>query len=669
MTPTRKALGPIVFQGLMIAATSLAVMVPARAENWLPITGEELQMTDAPAAPRAPAIYLYRQVERDDISHTERVYMRIKILTDEGRSQGNVAIRFDKERESIRDIEARTIRPDGSAVKFDGTVYDKPLIEGRGVHVMTKTFSLPEVQPGCIIEYRYERLTPLHYVIGSQWIVSADLYTRLARFSLIPYRGYTLRTTSPAGLPFATVGPKFEHGVYTMVTRDIPAFITEEYMPPADELRMRVDFVYLQDSIIDKDDATFWSRWGKRANDVAKRFMDQKRSMQAAVAETLSAGDSPEQKLRKLYARTLQIRNLSLDRRRTAQEAERESAKDNEDVADVWKHGYGSEHQITWLFVALARAAGFESDPVALSTRNRFLFDPAMRNPSQLNTEIAVVRLGGQDIFLAPGMHLAPFGTLAWNDTAVSGLRLNESGGVWVTTPLPPASASRLERKATLRLTPDEGLEGTVTFTFTGLDALARRLEERNEDDTERRRVLEDEVKRDMTAGSEVTLTGSPNWSDIDSPLVAVFDVKVPGWARTAGSRALVPVGVFAGANRHIFEHATRLHAVYFPFPHQVEDEVSVELPQGWTVGSVPAPGGVDIKIANSKWTAQSTPTGFHLKRDLSIETLLVKVQNYGQLQSFFQAVRQSGDEDAVISLPAASAAHASSTGASTTVL
>jgi hypothetical protein len=37
-------------------------------------------------------------------------------------------------------------------------VYEKPLLEGRGVHVMTKTFSLPEVQPGCIIEYRYERL-------------------------------------------------------------------------------------------------------------------------------------------------------------------------------------------------------------------------------------------------------------------------------------------------------------------------------------------------------------------------------------------------------------------------------------------------------------------------------------------------------------------------------
>ncbi len=643
----------------MIVAASVAAMTPLHAEDWLPITSEELQMTDVPAAPKASAIYLYRQVDRDDSSHWERVYVRIKILTEEGRSQGNVAIGFDKERETVRDISARTIRSDGSVVKFDGTVYEKPLIEGRGMHVMTKAFSLPEVQPGCIVEYRYERLTPYHYVIGSQWIVSADLYTRLAKFSLVPNRGYTLRTTTPAGLPLATVGPKFEHGEYTMVTRDVPAFVTEEYMPPADELKMRVEFVYLQDSTIDKDDATFWTRWGKRAAEAAKRFMDQHRAMQAAVAQTLSAGDPPEQKLRKLYARTLQIRNLSLERRRTAQEAERENAKDNEDVADVWKHGYGNEHQITWLFVALARAAGFEADPVALSTRNRFLFNAKLRNPSQLNAEIAVVRLGGQDIFLAPGVRMAPFGTLPWNDTAVTGLRLNESGGVWVTTPLPPASASRLERKAVLRLTPDAGLEGTVTFTFTGLDALGRRLEERNEDDTERRRVLEDEVKRDLTAGSEVTLDGTPNWSDIDSPLVAVFDVKVPGWARMAGARALVPVGIFAEANRHVFEHATRKYAVYFHFLHQMDDDVAIDLPQGWKVSSLPAPGGVDIKIASSTWTAQSTPTGLHLKRDFSIDTLLLEVRHYGQLQGFFQTVRQSGDEDAIVTLPRATAMHA----------
>jgi hypothetical protein len=663
MRSTGTALRSIARRGLFIAAASLCAIAAAHSDEWLPVTPEDLHLTDEPAAPKASAIYLYRQVDRSDFGHWERVYVRIKILTDEGRSQGNVVIKFDKEREIVHDIEARTVRPDGSVVKFDGTVYEKPLLEGRGVHVMTKTFSLPEVQSGCIIEYRYERLLSSSYVFSSEWIVNADLYTKLAKFSLVPYRGYLLRTTTPAGLPAATVGPTFQHGLYTMVTRDVPAFITEEYMPPEDELKMRVDFVYLKDSTIDKDAATFWTRWGRQANALAKRFMDQSRAMQGALAQIAAPTDSPEQKLRKIYARVMQLRNLSFERRKTAEEAERESAKDNEDVADVWKHGYGNGHQITLLFVALARAAGFEADPVALSTRNRFLFNEQMRNPGQLNTAVAVVRLGDQDIFLAPGIPFAPFGMLAWNDTAVKGLRLNESGGVWVTTPLPPAPVSRLERKATLHLTPNAGLEGTVTFTYTGLDALAQRLEERNEDDTERRRRLEDEVKAVMTSAGEVTLTNTPEWSNGDAPLVAIFNVKVPGWGRLVGARALVPVDIFAGGNRHVFEHATRIHPVYFRFPRQLEDDVTIDLPAGWTVSSVPRPGSADIHIADCTWTADGTPTTLHLKRDLTIDTLLINAKYYGQLQDFFQAVKRSAEEEAVVIIPPGTNTHAASTG------
>jgi len=649
-------------RGLLIAAATLCAISAAHAEDWLPVTPEELHLTEEPSAPKAAAIYLYRQVDRNDSYHWERVYVRIKILTDEGRSQGSVVIKFDKDHEGVRDIEARTIRPDGSAVKFDGSIYEKPLLEARGVHVMTKTFTLPEVQPGCIIEYRYERFLSPFYAFSSEWIVNADLYTKLAKFSLVPNRGMSLRVTSPAGLPPATVGPTFERSVYTMVTRDVPAFVTEEYMPPEDELKMRVDFVYLRGPIVDKDAAAFWMRWAKEASSLDQRYMDHGRAMRDALAQFAAPSDSPEEKLRRIYARTGQLRNLSFERRKSTEEAERESAKDNEDVADVWKHGYGSENQLTLLFVALARAAGFEADPVALSTRNRFWFHEQMRNPGQLNTMVALVKLGDQEVFLAPGVPFAPFGMLAWNQTAVEGLRLNEAGGRWVRTSVPPRAESRVERKATLHLTPDAGLEGTVTFTFTGLNALSERLEERNEDDTERRRRLEEAIKAAMNNAGEVSLTNAPEWSDGNVPLVAIFNVKVPGAARLVGKRVLVPVDIFAGGNRHLFEHQTRIHPVYFRYPHELEDDVTIDLPTGWTVSSVPRPGSADIHVASCSWTADDTPTTLHLKRDFSIDTLLIDTKYYGQLQDFYQAVRRSAEEEAVVTIPPGADVHSAAT-------
>ena len=119
--------------GWLAIALALVTVGPALAEDWLPVTAQELAMTSEPKAPGTPAIYLYRQVDRDDNSGFQSEYVRIKILTDEGRGYGNVTISFAKERESIGGIQARTIRPDGSIVTFDGTVYEQPIYEARDV--------------------------------------------------------------------------------------------------------------------------------------------------------------------------------------------------------------------------------------------------------------------------------------------------------------------------------------------------------------------------------------------------------------------------------------------------------------------------------------------------------------------------------------------------------
>src|ERR1700720_2911342 len=73
-----------------IAGVLLAVASPLRtatADEWQPISPEELRMTSVPEARGAPAVILYRQVDRDDSDRTghQYTYVRIKILTEEGR--------------------------------------------------------------------------------------------------------------------------------------------------------------------------------------------------------------------------------------------------------------------------------------------------------------------------------------------------------------------------------------------------------------------------------------------------------------------------------------------------------------------------------------------------------------------------------------------------------
>src|SRR5450432_56367 len=86
------------------------------ADEWQPISPDELKMTSLPEAPGAPAVILFRQVDRDDNAKTgnEQNYMRIKILTEEGRKYADVEIPYFHDQGNVIAIRARTVRPDGS---------------------------------------------------------------------------------------------------------------------------------------------------------------------------------------------------------------------------------------------------------------------------------------------------------------------------------------------------------------------------------------------------------------------------------------------------------------------------------------------------------------------------------------------------------------------------
>lgn len=141
-------------------------------EGFQPVSPEELKMTAEPQAPGAPAIILYRQVDRDDSGHTphEFNYIRIKILKEEGRKYADIEIPFYKENgNNLVNVHGRTIRPDGSILDFDGKIFEKTIAKAKGLKYLAKTFTLPDVQVGGVIEYYYTYDFSERYVYDSHW--------------------------------------------------------------------------------------------------------------------------------------------------------------------------------------------------------------------------------------------------------------------------------------------------------------------------------------------------------------------------------------------------------------------------------------------------------------------------------------------------------------------
>jgi hypothetical protein len=651
----RLAVSPLV----LLAVLFLAVFsIPAQASiGFQPVSQDELKMTAEPKAPGAPAIILFREVNRDDsgLYAHEDVYFRIKILTEEGRKYADVEIPFFKGEGSIINIHARTIEPDGTIVNFEGKAFDKMIVKARGVKYMAKTLTLPNVQVGCVLEYFYTTDLAENFVFDSHWILSQDLYTKSAKFSLKPYTNdyhpFNLRWSwnhLPPGTAQPTQAPNH---VVNLETNDIPAFQTEDYMPPENEMKSRVDFIYSEDAFESEPDR-YWKKVGKKRNEQLESFIGKRKAMEEAVASIVSPTDSPEVKLQKIYARVQQIRNTSYEAEKTEEEQKRAKEKIAENVEDIWKKQYGNGLQLTWLFLALARAAGLDASGMWVADRENYFFFPQTMDGRRLDSNVVVVKLNGKDIFFDPGAAFTPFGMLPWVETGVTGLKLDKDGGSWLQTTLPQSSESQIERKATLKLSETGELEGKLVVTYTGLESSQRRIEERLADDAERKKFLEDEVREAIPIACEVDLTNQPDWKS-STPLVAEYSLKVTGWVSGAGHRALLPVGLFSAPEKHLFDHAERVHPIYFQFPFERSDEVSIDMPLGWQISTVPQIKKVDAGLITYTLDAKNDNGTLQMNRVLNVDILALPADKYLTLRKIFQVVR-ADDEQQVILQPGA---------------
>jgi hypothetical protein len=643
--------------GVIAGFLGFACLHAARAgDDWIPVPPEDLALKDNPANHGAHAMILYRESTMDE-KHVDvdgasvREYVRIKIFTQGGTKQGDVEIPFLKDVSDIKDIRARTIQPDGSIVNFNGKTFEKVLVKLSGAKYLAKTFTMPDVQVGSIIEYKYRRQLQPGLLYDEAWTVSSDLYTREARFSIVPYaRSQYPLYYRQLGLPATAKVEKQPDGSLAMTVHGIAAIEDEPYMPPEKTIEARVEFYYrsLDEPAVETPEH-FWSRTGKKWNDEMERYINKKGGLEKDLGQTVSPNDPPEAKLQKIYARVQKIRDLSNEESKTKKEQKQEKLKDNSNVEDVLNHGYGTGREINYLFVGLARAAGIEATEVLVAPRNNNLFRPNMQDASELGADLVWARVGSKEYYLDPAARSFPFGLVPWFESAVQGLRLNKQGGEFVTVPVGLTTEATIVRHADLEINEDGAAVGKLEVDFTGQEGAIRRTENLTTDGPSRKKALEDEIRGWLPPGATFELAGESNWDKTSEPLHAEGPIKVPGFGTAAGRRMLAPVAVFQARQSKAFDAARRTNAVYFHFPYEETDEVKLRVPAGFKVETVPAaahlkPGPVSYENGA---TQQGDMVALH--RHLVVNGIVFPLDTYPALRAFFSSVKSSDEGQMVL--------------------
>jgi hypothetical protein len=318
-----------------------------KTQNWPPITASDLVLPDPTVDPQAPAVILDYQIFTDNtytVYFTENHYERIKILREEGRKYANVEIRYIEWFDKVEEIHARVTSPDAHSTEFNGTIYDNEIFTTSKYRVSSKTFTLPDVQVGSIIEYSYRlrqpnglppyfakpaayKLEGTYAVAAAEWTVQRDLFVRHAKFVLVPSRYAVHLSTYLQNISAEALHRNPKDNSIQLEVNNIPAFQQEEFSGPEENLKTRADLFYTMSET--QPYQVFWDSLAKREAKEFEVFAGKPKDIEHEAAGLVASGDSDEAKLRKIYARVQQIRNLTFETAKTKKELKEESLKEN----------------------------------------------------------------------------------------------------------------------------------------------------------------------------------------------------------------------------------------------------------------------------------------------------------------------------------------------------
>ena len=646
----------------LLFAFSLPTFAVAQFQDPTP---EELKMTADPKAPGAAAVYLdYQKVTNDNL-HFETVYARIKVLQEKGKELATVQIPYYKGFRKVLAIKGRTIHADGVIIPLTGTPEELLIVKKGEDQIDKKVFNLPGAEVGCILEYTYQINTQDGYYSSPDWDVQGPYFIHKAHYFFRPFKGFLqgsenstqMRLIQEDGseannllwmaiLPPGVAPQADALGQYTLDVTDIPAAPDEEWAPPLKSRLYRVNFYYTSSEGAEQYWASHIKDWSKRVD----HFADPSKAIHQAVDGIVTAADTPLEKAKKIYSAVQALDNTDFSRTKSKTELKQLGLKQAKRAEDTWAQKSGSRQDITLLFIAMARAAGLEAYDAKVVNRDENIFSATYLTLSQLDDDLAILKIDGKEIVLDPGEKMCPFQTLQWKHSATSGIRQSNDGSTAVTTPFSPYASNTIFRSGDLTLDSHGQITGTLQFTMNGQAALRWRQQAVQNDIVEVKKMFDRWLASIVPEGVEAHVDGFTALDDPYQKLIA--DIKVQGALGAATSKRLMLPGLFfeTRGSHPFVNQETRKEPVDMLYGEILTDQMVYHLPSGMFDEAAPQ----DSKVSWENHSvfivkARNDPGQVTIARQLARGFTVVKPEEYEDLRSFYQKVAAADQQQLIL--------------------
>jgi hypothetical protein len=384
-------------------ASSQAVLA---GDEWRPITPAELQMKTGKVEADADAEALFWEVRIDDSTENliMKHYLRVKIFNERGREKySKVDIPYLKGWK-VKNIMARVIKADGSITELaKADIFDREITKTDKIKIKAKSFAVPNIEAGTILEYRYEEVQPSGWANDMRMFFQHDIPIQTISYYFKPAFDTKYLTFNMEDRKFV----KDKNGFYKASMDNVPAIKEETQMPPEDEIRSWLLLYYTND--LKGDSSDFWARAGgflASAFDI-KDTLKPGKDLKAAAATIIAGATTPDEQMAKLYefCKT-KVKNITYDTSLT--DEQKDEIKPSKSASDTYRKLQGTDKDINELFAALASSLGLEARLAFGGDRSEKFFDVRQAHVSFVHFSSIAVKISGRWKYYDPGDPFVP---------------------------------------------------------------------------------------------------------------------------------------------------------------------------------------------------------------------------------------------------------------------
>jgi hypothetical protein len=621
---------------------------------WGEIPISQLKATAVPGDTNASAAILYDYGESySDQDHEKFVYKRhtrIKIFSPKGYSfaEHTIVVNKYEDVESMSDVEGFTYALDanGQLKKTKLAKSDVRIKDLDYAHQIV-SFTLPALERGCIIEYRYQVNTDDQFSIRD-WRFQHSVPTLWSEYRVKVEDAIILNPIAVSTDTFAVWEDKsIEHmHYYHWIMKDIPAFKREPYMSATDDyidrliislkkysaLRIQLAHSMLHGTqiIIGGKDITPLSQWQSHVtyaleDDDTNYTKSGDILIQKTVDSLVVGAITKEQKLEAIYHWL--ITHFAC--------TNAESKTPSQSLAKTYELKSGSLADLTLFLQKLLDKAGIETQPVFVSSMSHGKIITSEALLSQFNKLILMATVETQKYFLDPSDEFCPYNQVSPELLGVGAMEARVGVPRWHV--IGTSNTSSVISLVSAEIDSTGTIKGLVRDNFRQIAAQTVRKASHAFTDKNLAKLA---FSSDLDDAYFDSLQVS-NKDCLKCPIEISAKFDAPAYAQVSNDLMTFNPHFMHRVMENPFQDTARRTNIRFPYGVNYQYVLSLRLPAGYEVKSMPEEKELSVAFGSLKFSRHTQVEDglLQLIIKFSITNIDIDRAEYPEIREFYRRV------------------------------